>query len=224
MKGLRKLFKWGKEQDLEQDEEKRTAEHKLENVRDKIYPYFKQFKAITEESVPLPDNLSEIDNAKIYEAPQVQLVRRTIVEGLELLYAVDSGYSYEIIQERNLAEWHLTEDQLYEIAKENFNNLLVNNLKGHGDSNALMLTVNGNLEAGLVLIDPIWEQLEPQIDDTLVIAVPSRDVVLVTGEHKKEFLSSLRQKAREIYEKGDHPISELLYRRVNGKWEVFEKF
>lgn len=35
-------------------------------------------------------------------------------------------------------------------------------LKVHGNTNALLFTLNGNLEAGLVLIDEIWSQLEDQ--------------------------------------------------------------
>ncbi len=221
MKALNKLF-GGRKKDEEQAAEL-AAKNSLQTERDKIFPYFKQFKEGTDNSLPLPDDLSTIDNNKVYEAPSIQLVRRTVVEGLNLLYALDFGSGFQIIQENKLAEWGLTESQVYDIAVENFSNLLVNNLQVHGDANGVMLTVDGNLEAALVLVDDIWDQLEPQIGDTLVITVPARDVVMVTGEHNSGFLGTMRTKAREIYEKGNYPLSDLLYKRVNRKWEVFEK-
>lgn len=57
-----------------------------------------------------------------------------------------------------------------------------------------------------------------------MLAVPTRDVVMVTGENNEEFLQQMREKAWEIYEDGDHPLSDLLYKRVDRKWEPFEKF
>jgi len=47
---------------------------------------------------------------------------------------------------------------------------------------------------------------------------------MVTGENNEEFLQQMREKAWEIYEDGDHPLSDLLYKRVDRKWEPFEKF
>lgn len=176
--------------------------------QDKIFPYFKQL---------LPGNGED-------ETSGIRLVTHALVKGLTLFYAVDIGNGFQIIQESMLVDWGLTEPQLFDIAIGNFANLLAGQLQVHGDSNGVMLTVDGNLEAGLVLMDDIWEQLEPQIGDTLVLAVPTRDVVMVTGENNEEFLQQMREKAREIYENGDHPLSELLYKRVDRKWEVFEPF
>jgi hypothetical protein len=199
-----------------------TAES-FESVKNKIFPYFKKMDAFSGTAVPLPEHPSEADKNKVYAAPGLQLVIKRIVQGLNLLYAVDKDYGYEIIQAGKLIEWGITEDELHATAIDNLNNLLLTELKIHGDSNRLMLTVNGNLEAGIVLVDYLWDQIESQIQDVPVIAVPSRDVLLITGVHKKEHIVSIREKAKEIYESGDYPLSDLLYKRENGQWVVFEQ-
>ena len=72
--------------------------------QDKIFPYFKQIFADTGEPYPLPDDLSGFGRNKTYEAPGGGSVMRPIVEGL-------------------------TEPQLFDIAIDNFGNLISDQLE-----------------------------------------------------------------------------------------------
>lgn len=225
MSFLKKLFGSKSHEERKQfsKEAPGTTTANFDSIKSKLFPYFKKMDASMGTAIPLPDNPSEMDRSKVYAAPEVRLVIKPIVQGLTLLYAIDQDYGYEIIQAGKLAEWGITEDQLHAIAVENLNNLLMTELKVHGDANRMMLTVNGNLEAGIILVDYLWEQIASQIDDVPVIAVPTRDVLMITGAHKQEHIASIREKAKEIYKAGNYPLSDLLYKRENGKWVVFEQ-
>jgi uncharacterized protein YtpQ (UPF0354 family) len=87
----------------------------------------------------------------------------------------------------------------------------------------MMLTVNGNLEAGVILIDEIWDQMESQIGEQVVISVPSRDVVIATGKSNRDAINTFSEKAKTVLQSGDHPLSKNWFIRNNNQWELFEK-
>ncbi|MCE3228777.1 MAG: hypothetical protein K0S32_3328 [Bacteroidetes bacterium] len=188
-----------------------------------IYPYFKQFLHSHGNAEPLPDDFSNIDKSKTYEASSFRPVIRNVSEDLNCLYAFDTHYGYDIILESTLKEMNMTKEQLHEIAMENFRKLLQTNMKIMGDKNALMITVNGNLEAGMVLVDEIWDQLEEIVGEEVVIAVPSRDVIVATGKSNREMIDNFRAKGRHILATASHPISKNFFVRNNKKWELLEE-
>jgi uncharacterized protein YtpQ (UPF0354 family) len=96
---------------------------------------------------------------------------------------------------------------LHEIALGNFRDLVAASLQVHGDTNGVMFVLNGNLEAGLVLPDEIWEQLERQIGESVVVSVPPRDVNVATGKSNGTMIDSFNEKAKYILMNGDHPLS-----------------
>lgn len=194
----------------------------FENVSSRLFPYFKQFLPEGGPSYPLPDDLSKIDRTKTYSMPELEMVYRNICEDLNCLYVIDGDTGFEIVQERHLQEWDIDKETLHETAIHNFRLLISQKLSVQGDTNAVMLIVDGNLEAGLVLIDEIWEQLEDQIGEQVVIAVPSRDVVMATGKSNREMIERLKDSARGILQTGDHPLSKNLFIREGVHWKLFE--
>jgi hypothetical protein len=208
--------------ELEKVSQVKPLEADLSKILSSIYPYFKQFMPSTGESEELPKNFEEIDKSKVYHHPSFKPIVKNICEDLNYLYAIDKDYSYEIIQEDKLLELNITEEELHEIALTNFRQLLSTNLKAQGDKNGLMFMVNGNLEAGLVLIDEIWDQVENQIGEQIVIAVPSRDVIVATGKSNRRMIESFNERAKIILNSGDHPLSRNWFVRNNKKWELFE--
>jgi len=187
-----------------------------------IFPYFKQLLPPAGVAEALPDDLKRVDSSKTYEHPSIKPVIREVCEDLNCLYAIDNEYGYEIIQEDTLTGLAIDREQLHAIALENYRQLLSKNMKAHGDANGILFTVDGNLEAGLVLIDEIWDQMEEKIGEEVVVAVPARDVVVATGRSNRSMIDTFNQKARNILNGGDHPLSGNWFVRKNRKWEVFE--
>ncbi len=178
-------------------------------VLDSVYPYFKQVL------------LSGDDPEEVIDTSLEPIVRQ-ICADLYCFYAVDSDLGYEIVQAPHLHELKITEQELHNAALENFKTLLSTDLTIEGDSDGYMFTVNGNLEAGLVLVDEFWQDLETDIGEGVVVAVPSRDVVVATGRSNRSQIDRFTSAAKGILEEGDHPVSKNWFLRTNGRWEVFE--
>lgn len=174
-----------------------------------VYPYFKQVL------------LSKDGPEKVTET-SLEPIARPICADLFCFYAVDGDLGYEIVQARHLRELKITEQELHTAALENFKTLLSTDLTIEGDSDGYMFTLNGNLEAGLVLVDEFWQDLESDIGEEVVVAVPSRDVVVATGRSNRAQIDRFSSAARGILEEGDHPVSKNWFLRTGGQWEVFE--
>lgn len=224
---INKLFGQKNEKQKHQYDGSETAPQDIENENKlktlkSIYPYFKQFLPSSGESINLPEDFSKIDKSKVYHHPSIKPIIKPICEDLMCMYAIDNDSSYELIQEDKLNELQINKDELHEIAMSNYRQLISKNMKAHGDTNGIMFTVNGNLEASLVLVDEIWDQLENQIGEEIVIAVPSRDVIIATGKSNRPMIDNFSQKAKTILEGGDHTLSKNWFIRKNKKWELFE--
>lgn len=193
----------------------------FENVKNSIFPYFKQLSFSDNEGQQLPQDLSQARQDVVYEATEVKLVIKHICDDLNCLYAIDSGSSYEIIQQRHLNEWRIDQKQLEQIALDNLTTLTMTKLNVQGDANGLMFVLNGSLEAAIVLMDQIWNQLEEQIGDNIVIAVPSRDVLLATGASNDIMLESFEKTSADIYKSSDYPLSKNFFIREAGTWKLF---
>lgn len=208
---------------------KDTSSHKpqdqelpdFESVKDSVFPYFKQLSVSGDAAQKLPEDLSDVRQDTTYEAPGVELVIKHICEDLNCLYAIDSGNGYEIIQQRHLNHWQIDQGQLEQVALDNLTTLAMTNLSVKGDSNGLMFVLNGSLEAAIVLMDQIWKQLEEQIGEAIVIAVPSRDVLLATGASNETMLEGFAKTAVDIYRNGDYPVSRNFFIRDGGTWKLF---
>ncbi|RYE20237.1 MAG: DUF1444 family protein [Sphingobacteriales bacterium] len=196
----------------------------FEEIKSFIYPYFKQllsFPGDTERIIP-PD-LGEIDENTSYEIPEMNIVFLNICEDLNCLYVIDDQSGFVIIQMSQLDEWGINQAELHQIALENFRSLITTKLTARGDTNGIMFTIDGNLEASLVLIDEIWEQLEDQIGEPVVISVPSRDVIVATGKSNREMILNFTENSKNILETGSYPLSENWFIREGGKWQLFER-
>src|SRR5262249_34077605 len=62
--------------------------------------------------------------------------------------------------------------------------------------------------------------LSQSVEGDIVAAVPSRDVVLLTGARSTDGIEWIKRKAHEIHEGGDHVVSQTLFRRVSGEWKL----
>jgi uncharacterized protein YtpQ (UPF0354 family) len=75
--------------------------------------------------------------------------------------------------------------------------------------------------SSLLLLDYVWEQLEPLVKGQIVVGVPARDTVIFTGSEEMDALPKLRDEVNYVLANGHHLISGTLLRRVDGGWEAF---
>jgi uncharacterized protein YtpQ (UPF0354 family) len=125
------------------------------------------------------------------------------------------------VMESDLLRLGLEREQLRSTALKNLRQLAQGvERRVSGSTSMLILPyTGGSFEASLLLLDEIWEELEKEAQGELVAAVPTRDLLFVTDSHDKAGVSKVTAIAADAFAKGDHPVSEQVLIRRNGKWE-----
>ncbi|WP_433215422.1 hypothetical protein ACQP00_05830 [Dactylosporangium sp. CS-047395] len=91
----------------------------------------------------------------------------------------------------------------------------------HGQPPALMLNFEG-IASSLLLAEGVWASLERSVPGELVVGVPARDVVIVTGSQSPPGLAKVRRAVDRVFFAGDrHLLSRKLLVRRRGIWEQF---
>src|SRR5262249_39299449 len=130
-------------------------------------------------------------------------VLRPLGNGLLVAHVVDSGQSFEYVQTRHLAQAGITAEPLHATA---MNNLLVfmgerTRMQPHGNIFAMFL--DGNFEASLLLVDPLWDQaLAGCVKAGFVIAVPARDVLAFADAESEAGIAELRMLVSRLFPNG----------------------
>jgi uncharacterized protein YtpQ (UPF0354 family) len=98
---------------------------------------------------------------------------------------------------------------------------IVDTVRLHGQPPALMLSFDG-IESSLLLADAFWEKLAGIVEGEIVVGVPARDVVVVTGSRSADGLASAKRTVERVFSAGDQFLlsRHLLVRRDSG-WHRF---
>ncbi len=91
----------------------------------------------------------------------------------------------------------------------------------HGQPPALMLSFEG-IESSLILCDPFWDSLARCVPGSVVVGVPARDMVIVTGSRSPAGIAKARRAVDRMFLAGGHNLLRpgLMIRRPDG-WEPF---
>ena len=137
---------------------------------------------------------------------------------LVVLYAFDSPDSLSFASKKDLMEAGVNTSDLRKLAISNLNTRLPS-ITREGDDSLSMIVAGGMFEASLLLFEKIWSKDNFKVKGDIVVFVPSRDVVLVTGSEDSDGLS----RASAIIKESDWPymISPNPFVRKNGQWERF---
>lgn len=127
-------------------------------------------------------------------------------DALYIFYAIDQENSIRYLKESELQSLGINKSELRELAVANLLNLIPD-MECHGEDGYYMLTAGGNYEASLLLATSIWNQENFPVSGELVTAVPSRDVLLITGSLNKEGLRQMTAAIDEIYNEGSYVVS-----------------
>lgn len=140
-------------------------------------------------------------------------------EELIIFYVEDRENSIHYISKDDLQEINFPLERLYEKSLHNLQEQL--QIERHGVNGYFMLTAGGNYESSLILLN-IWNHENFLVEGDLVIGIPSRDVLLITGNKDSLNLHRLYDSVKDINETGDHIVSDKIYELKNGKFEIME--
>lgn len=123
---------------------------------------------------------------------------------------------------------YLTTQEDFGLSREELRSLAVANLKrvlpkiemGRVGDVALM-SAGGNYEASLLLIDEIWSSGQIQVNGDIVVAIPTRDTLLVTGSRSRSGLKLVRELTAKFKAQGPYELTDTLFRYRDGRFTKF---
>ena len=149
-------------------------------------------------------------------------VAEPFVADIWVVYArhVEKGIAF--IRPEELADLKLGMAELRALAVKNLRSKLPEVRCYDYKSSVSMIVADGTYEASLLLFDKVWEDMQKKVDGDLIVAVPCRDMLLVTGSDSKNGMTAIRQVVEEAWKKEAYCISRSLLVRRDGKWQVYE--
>jgi uncharacterized protein YtpQ (UPF0354 family) len=181
------------------------------SIKHKVYPMLKQ--SLTES-----DNIKTID-IKESEKPIVKKYLGDVV----ITYLIDFEDIYVYINKSKLEKWGIGLDSLNTTAIDNLEELAESQYQLYGDSSYAMITLNGNLEASLILCDKFWDNISYFLPNkSWVIAIPARDLLVLSAGANEKGINKLKDAINETFIHGDHLISRWLFIRENNKWNTYQ--
>jgi len=140
-----------------------------------------------------------------------------------IAYAIDFPGFFRMMAARDLIDLDMRLDEVRAQAIANLASKISEPRAEPVSPGVWMLVTGGTLEACLLLLDEVWDRYAETIPGELVIAVPTREIVLMTGSNSAEGLDSVREAIDEAQRRESiHQVTRNLLVRRGGRWEIFE--
>jgi uncharacterized protein YtpQ (UPF0354 family) len=180
-------------------------------------------KITVENIVPVIKPVSFLNAATNMGAPTDSLgIHEMYNDELVVLYAADLPNNVRGIKESDLTSLGITKESLREIAINNLAKLLAN-IQVKGGNGLFMVIVNGNYESSIILLDDVIHQKNFQVNGDLVVAIPNRDILLITGSDDTQNVARVAAITNKMFTENNYPISPYLFKRMDGKWEKWSQ-
>ena len=209
MSFLKKIFSKSPQVDKDISEtESIFASHK-----DKIYPWIK---------VTFSDEDPRNTATQITLTGEDSPISRVWLGDLAIFYVADTGDSFQVLLERDLPQ-DVSKEQLHNLAVDNLNRdiefkLHETNFGGHG------LIAGGDHEAGSICLPGIWDWLAEHLNDSLIVGVPAKDLVIMVPESDTDKIANLKIFVHEIFKEGERLLTKNVFRfdRETKKWTIVD--
>ena len=173
---------------------------------DDILPVVKDYRFVQ----GLKEENPNFENESLYEKYN---------EELFIFYAEDTETTINYLNKEDFASLNISFSNLKSRAIENLENCI--NIERHGETDYFILTIDGNYESSLILLD-IWSKDNFPVQGNFVIGIPTRDVILITGSEDSDNLIRLYERIEEIFRTGDHLVSDKMFEYKHDKFEIFQ--
>jgi uncharacterized protein YtpQ (UPF0354 family) len=137
---------------------------------------------------------------------------------LVILYAMDLPNNVRGLSESDLTTLGITKESLLEIAVNNLVKMLPE-VQVKGGNGLFMVMAGGNYESSLILHLDLIHEDNFKVNGDLVIAIPNRDILLVTGSNDTQNIAKVAAIANKMFTENNYPISPSLFKLINNKWQ-----
>ncbi len=138
---------------------------------------------------------------------------------LVIVYAEDQEKLIQYLSSQDIEKAGVAREGLRALA---IKNLMTNiSIEEHGGNGVYMLTAGGEYEASLILAESIMKRYQLKVNGLLVAAIPTTDLLLLTGSNDEAGLSILRQSISSLNESDALILTtQILIYNENGKLSV----
>lgn len=170
-------------------------------------------------------------DAGISVPPEQILIAEHMVGDLEIFYAFDMPGYFQYVSQYDCTNLSLDPGGLRKFSVKNLTKRRAQPEIMQPSDAVVMLGLDGELEASLLLVDSLWPHLARGTPGETIVAVPSRDLLLVSGTEATDGVEALRRAVARRWESAiDRKLlierkllltRSLLVRR-DDSWHVFE--
>ena len=150
-----------------------------------------------------------------------QYITEPVVPGLMVIYAFDQAQTIRALRREDLAKLDLTPADVPDLARKNLARLYGQNMRVGGEDGFYYMDNGTSYESSMILLD-IWTKENFPVKGEIVVFVPGRNYLLVTGSQDPEAFQHGRKVSRDIVAEEPHPMIDTPLVRRNGRWEVFK--
>jgi uncharacterized protein YtpQ (UPF0354 family) len=144
---------------------------------------------------------------------------------LYIVYAVDDPLMIKVLTQDYLVNYAKTQRELLRaISLRNLERMLARKITLRADGPIYIVTVGGNYEPSLILLDNLVQNLAGRVKGKLVVALPTHDSLFICGDETPGALAKLKEVTDRALVKSKLPISDKLYVLDQGHWKVFQAF
>ncbi|WP_416864385.1 MAG: DUF1444 family protein [Imperialibacter sp.] len=167
--------------------------------------------------------LSHIMDLAKGDSAKIDLVYEYLNDELVILYSEDLETSVSIFNKEDFLATGIDFADLRQLSISNLQSVLPDMEKSEIEHDIFMVTAGGYYESSLLLLDGIWNKDNFPVDGNIVIAIPARDILLVTSSDDKEAMDKLEKMALSIVETADHYLLPTLFERLGDSWIAIDK-
>ena len=118
-------------------------------------------------------------------------------DDLYVMYVADSEHSVRYLSEEDLAAVEVDRANLRRHAMENLRRLYPE-VQMMGAEGLYMFRLDGTYESSLLLSEHLWDRPEMKVKGEFLVAVPSRDVLVISGTLEREPLEAMRKIVADV--------------------------
>ena len=142
---------------------------------------------------------------------------------LYVMYAIDTPSAIKFMPKEDINALGVEEGELRNLSMANLMNAN-ESLQIQGDrSTVSMVVADGIYEASFLLYDDLWTKENFPVKGDIVVYVPSRDVLIVTGSEDTESLETVRGIVHNPESQWSHAVTDIGFVREKNRWVEFHK-
>jgi uncharacterized protein YtpQ (UPF0354 family) len=160
---------------------------------------------------------------------EIPLVYERINDDLCIVYMLDSENSMRAVSRKDMEEMKVNEQEIRAIAIRNMDayfdkkGLKIQRLENTGHAKIYHVSLDENYEASILLLRKYWNKRNFDVAGRIVVFVPARNMVLVTGSGDEEGVRIAGYLANSVYREFGYAISPRGYVYEAGSWEALPR-